>query len=148
MARLVQHSNWLPFFERVQTASISLASASPFSVNESYAIIAELSELAVPNSPGGVASRRELIQRDEDEAERIVKDFTAFSFFGLTIIDAFSDKYFDLDTVQFATSNGSVGSYEELAAARGELAISSENSRAMLRRFRESLYSRPPGRTD
>jgi hypothetical protein len=145
MARLMLHSNWTIFFERVHSASISasigLRYASPFSINESYSFIKELSELTVPDAPEGVPTGRELVIRDEDEAERIVRDFTAFSYFGLTVIEVFSDRFFDLEAVRQTTVSGSEGSYEQLAVARAELTVSPENSRAMLRRLRGFLSS-------
>lgn len=142
MARLMLHSNWTIFFQRVHSANIGLRHASPFSVHESHRYIKELADLTVPDAPEGVRTKRELVIRDEDEAERIVRGFTAFSYFGLTVIEAFSDRYFDLETVQLATISGSEGSYEQLAVARAELTVSPENSRAMLRRFRDSLSAR------
>ena len=142
MARLMLHSNWPIFFERVHSASTGLRHASPFSMHESYSFIKELSELTVPDAPEGVRTRRELVIRDEDEAERIVRDFTAFSYFGLTVIEVFSDRFFDLEAVQQATVSRSEGSYQQLAVARAELTVSPENSRAMLRRLRGFLSSR------
>jgi hypothetical protein len=141
LARLTLHTNWKGFFEKIHSAGTSLRYASPFSIHESYVFIKELSELTVPEVPEGVQTRRELVLRDEDEAERIVRDFTAFSYFGMTVIDAFSDRHFDFETVQQTTGRGSKGSYEELAVARAELTISPENSRAMLRQFRDFLPS-------
>jgi hypothetical protein len=139
MARLMLHSNWTIFFEKVHSASIGLRHASTFSMYESCDFIKNLSELTIPDAPEGVPTRRELVERDEDEAERIVRDFTAFSYFGLTVIEAFSDRLFDLEAIQRATVSGSESSYEQLAIARAELTVSPENSRAMLRRFREFL---------
>jgi energy-coupling factor transporter ATP-binding protein EcfA2 len=136
MSRLMLHAQWTDFFEKLRAASIRLRFASPFSVNESYNYIKELSELAPPNAPGGVTT-------NEEEAKRIVRDFSTFSYFVMTIIDAFSDTYFDLESVQDATTNGaSEGSYEELAIARTELAVSSENGRAMISRFRTTMVSK------
>lgn len=142
MSRLTLHTDWTLFFEKLQSASSNLRRASPFSVNESYGFIEGLSDLTVPDVPEEARIRRALVTRDEDEAKRIVRDFTAFSYFGMTVIEAFSDRLFDLQVVQQATARGSKGSYEELAVARAELAVSPENSRAMLRRFREALSSR------
>ena len=140
MARLMLHVNWTIFFEKLHSASVSLRYASPPATAESYDIIKELSELTVPSAPDeGMSTGRELVIRDEDEAVRIVRDFTAFSFFGLMVIEAFSDRIFDLEAVQRRTASGSEGSYEELALARAELTVSPENSSAMLRRFRSHL---------
>lgn len=141
LARLMLHSNWTSFFEKLHSASTALRYASPFSVDESRHFIEELSELIAPGAPERVLTRRELVMKDEDEAGRIIRDFTAFSYFGLTIIEAFSDKFFDLEAVKQATANGSEGSYERLAVARAELIVSPENSRAMLRQFHDFLAS-------
>ena len=142
LARLALHANWTTFFERVHSASVSLRYASPFLTDRSYGLVKELSGLTAPDAPESVPTVRDLIQKDEEEAKRIVRDFTAFSYFGLTIIDAFSDEFFDLEHVRLCTAKRFAGSYEELAVARAELTVSPENSRAMLRRFRDRLSSR------
>ena len=142
MARLTLHDNWTPLFEKLQSASRSLRYASPFSVNDSYDIIKKLSELTVPAIPEGALAKRALVTTDEDEARRIVRDFTAFSDFGMVTIEAFSDRFFVLSEVQQATANGLEGSYEELAVARTELTVSPENSREMLQRFRARITRR------
>jgi hypothetical protein len=142
LARLALHANWTTFFERVHSASVSLRYASPFLTDRSYGLVKELSGLTAPDAPESVPTVRDLIQKDEEEAKRIVRDFTAFSYFGLTIIDAFSDEFFDLEHVRLCTAKRFAGPYEELAVARAELTVSPENSRAMLRRFRDRLSSR------
>jgi Cdc6-like AAA superfamily ATPase len=139
MARLTLNANWTLFFERLQSANSKLGYASPLSVNESYVLIKELSELTVPDAPEGALARRALVMTDEEGAKRIVRDFAAFSYFGMTVIEAFSDRFFDLQVIQQAAASGSEGSYEELALARAELTVSPENTRVMLRRFRDSL---------
>jgi hypothetical protein len=78
-------------------------------------------------------------RKDEDQANRILKNVSAFCCFGLTVIEAFSGEVFDLEAVQQVAAQSSEGSYEELAIARAELAIFPENSRALLTKFRASL---------
>jgi hypothetical protein len=78
--------------------------------------------------------------KDEESADRIIQDFSAYAYFGLTVIEAFSDRFFDLQTVQQKTTSGSEGAYEELAFARADLSVSSASSRAMLARFRGTLH--------
>ena len=75
---------------------------------------------------------------DEEAATRIMQNFSAYAYFGLTVIDAFSDKFFDPQIMQQHMVIASEAAYEELAFARAELSVSSASSRAMLSRFRNS----------
>jgi hypothetical protein len=107
-----------------------------------YCLIEDLSTMEAPKEPSKAEGiGRVPAQQDEDAARQIVRDFTVFAYFGLTVIDAFSDKYFDWETVQQRSSGIPEGSYEALAVARAELTVSQENSRAIIQRFRESLSS-------
>jgi AAA domain len=143
LSRLTLHGGWPSFFEDLRSASVSLHHASPFSVQDSYYIIKELSELTVPEIPKEETGKWSSPNTDEDRARRVAADFVAFSYFGITVIDAFSEKFFDFQRVQKATARGSVGSYEELSVARAELTVSSETSRVMLHQFRSSVLRRP-----
>ena len=145
MSRLTLHANWTAFFETLLVASTILQPASAFPAIAVYDIVQKLSELMAPEFLPGTFDRRAMIARDEDRAKRLVTDLAAFSYFGMTVIDAFSDKFFDFQFVQQTTAGGSAGSYEQLAVARTELAVSAENSRAIVGRFRDSLLSHEPG---
>ena len=139
MSRLRLHSRWTEFFEELRSAGISLQHASPFSICDSYMIFKRLSEISVPDAFVGQA----VVSEDEVSAGRIVRDFAAFSYFCMTVIDAFDKNFFDFQRVQEMTASGTAGSYEELSAARAEIGFSSENSRAMIEKFRSSLLSVP-----
>jgi hypothetical protein len=139
MSRLTLHPQWTPFFEKLRSASIRLRLASPFVMAEAHECLKELGDLLPPEAPEGVPAARSLAIRDEDEARRIVRDFAAFSFFSLTVVDAFSDRSFDLQLVQQATGSAVAGAYDALAVARAELGVSAENARAMISLFRGSL---------
>jgi hypothetical protein len=69
----------------------------------------------------------------------VLDRLSAFAYFGITVIDAFSDRYFDLDEVRRRTASELNGSHEDLAAVRVELGVSAASSRMMLDRFRQSL---------
>lgn len=142
LARLTLGANWTVIFERLRSSSITLGNASAFLTSEPYEVIKELSELKVPEILKDENSGQSAGVGDEGNARRITADFVAFSYFGMTIIDAFRDAYFDLRIIQRATAEGFEGSYEELALARAELSISPESSRIMLRRFRNSVLSK------
>ena len=140
---LTLHSNWAGFFETMRSASATLRHSSwlPMSMQESYGIIEVLSELEVPRPPKGLEAERAIVVSDEENARGIVGDFSAFSYFGLTVIDAFSDEFFDLQAVQHSTAYESGTMYEVLAVARTELSVSPASSRGLLSRFRNSLRS-------
>jgi hypothetical protein len=139
LSRLALHPNWVVIFDKLLSASTTLRYGPISSTHKSYGLIKELSELQIPDTPKASDTRRILALRDEDHARRILEGFTAFCYFGITVIDAFSDKFFDFSAVQQSTAGGSEDSYEELAVARAELSVSPENSRVMLRRFQNSL---------
>jgi hypothetical protein len=142
MARLNLHANWAPAFEILRVASVTLRQTSFAPGSNMYCLIEDLSTMEAPKEPSKAEGiGRVPAQQDEDAARQIVRDFTVFAYFGLTVIDAFSDKYFDWETVQQRSSGIPEGSYEALAVARAELTVSQENSRAIIQRFRESLSS-------
>jgi hypothetical protein len=150
LSLLSLHADWASIFEELRSAGTRLrrvslpsmpefhASAQKMSrlkedavMHESYEIVQELSELK--------GHARAIGDEDGERARAIVTDFSAFAYFGLTIMDAFSERYFNLLSVEMKTGTGSEGSYEELAFARIELTVSPMNSRAMLARFRECM---------
>ncbi len=141
ISRLALNTDWATVFEILHSASFSLRSASVSSIGESLQVIEKLSELKTPLDATGQAAAS-IVGQDEGNARRIIQDFSAYAYFGLIVIDAFSDGFFDLQTVQQQTSSGSEHTYEELALARNELSVSSASSRAMLSRFRNSLRPR------
>jgi hypothetical protein len=141
MSRLALDATWAGLFETLRSASTHLRSAPLSSLRESRQIIQELSELKMPSNNGEQATGN-TTGTDEDKAGRIIQSFSAYAYLSLTVIDAFSDRFFDLQTVQGNTASGSGGAYEELAFARAELSVSSANSRTMLARFYNTLHPR------
>lgn len=129
MSHLVLGPAWAAPFDAMRLASVALMRDNSSS-RESYLTIETLSQVHI----GG-----EYSTGDEHVAGRILDRLSAFAYFGITIIDAFADKYFNLEEVRVKTAVGSPNSYEELAAARIELSVSAASSRIMLHRFRESL---------
>lgn len=138
LSRLTLRADWVGTFEKLRSASVSLRRKSFLEAEGLHDVITELSELSPPDEEHGDQAA---FTSDEHSARRITADFSAFSFFGMTVVEAFSDRYFDFRVVQQSTARGSEGSYEELAVARTELTVSPASSRAMLYRFRESLRS-------
>jgi hypothetical protein len=141
LARLALPGELTVVFEKLHSASTALIAASPFSMNVAYDLIVALGDLTMPDCPADKHARSTVVGDDLDRARRIVRDFAAFSYFGIAVIEAFSDQYFDLELVQDMTARGVEGSYEQLAVARAELTVSPDNSRDMIRRFRDSLRS-------
>jgi hypothetical protein len=140
MSRLRLHPRWTDFFEELRSAGISLQHASPFFIHDSYTIFKKLSEISVPVIPADQEDGT-VVPEDQIAARGIVRDFAAFSYFCMTVVDAFDKKIFVFQRVQEMTASGAAGSYEELSAARTELSFSSENSRVMTKKFRSSLFS-------
>lgn len=140
LARLTLGLDWVVVFERLRQAKTSLSHSSSFFDPDSYRTIRELSQLGIPKDSLEKGRDKPSFDGDEQAARQIIQDFIAFSLFGLTIIDAFSDGCFDLEIVR-TKPIGSEGSYEELAAARVELTISPHHSMIMLDRFRDSMHS-------
>ena len=140
ISRLTLNDNWAAVFETLRSATTHLRVTSLSSMDGSRRVIEELSELKAPLRLTGQEANT--AGQDEDSAKRIIHNFSAYAYFGLAVIDAFSDKFFDLSSVQQKMDSGSEGTYEELALARNELSVSPASSRAMLSRFRSSLSPR------
>jgi hypothetical protein len=131
LSHLLLSPAWAAVFDAIRLASVALRRDhdSPRSV---YLKIEQISQIHADGGDSGTSE-------NEDTARRILDRLSAFAYFGLTVIDAFSDRYFDFDKVRHRTTDGLDGSYEELAAARVELSVSAASSRRMLDRFRQSL---------
>lgn len=141
LARLALPDGFTVLFDKLHSASAVLTNASPFFMSVSYSIIVELGEMKIPDHSTTARGKSSAVNDDLERARRIVRDFSAFSYFGVAVIEAFSDEYFDLELVQDMVARGSEGSYDQLAVARTELTVSPDNSREMIRRFRDSLRS-------
>jgi hypothetical protein len=130
MSHLVLGPAWAAPLDAMRLASVALMRDNSSS-RESYLTIEALSQVHIISGDDSTG--------DEHVARRILDRLSTFAYFGITIIDAFADKYFNLEEVRAKTAVGSPNSYEELAAARIELSIAAASSRIMLHRFRESL---------
>ncbi len=126
MSYLPLGSAWSPVFDKLRRASVTLrrAKITPEAV---YLVIEGISQVHAN-------VRHSVSSENDDSACRILDRLSAFSYFGITVIDAFSNRYFNL-----AKARKSGGSYEELSAARSELSVSAASSRMMLDQFRQSL---------
>lgn len=142
MSSLSLPSMWAWYFDKMRSASRVLRSSTASS-SISYREVEILSAISVPrmDKPDGDSVTTPKAQEDERIAMRILSRLAAFAYFGITIIDAFSDHYFDLDEVRRRTATEDENSYEQLAVARVELSLFAESARMILDRFRQSLAS-------
>ena len=131
MSYLLLGSAWTPVFDELRRASVALRQAKN-APKASYPTIEEISQMHAN-------ARHSATSEGDDIACRILDRLSAFAYFGMTVIDAFSNKYFNLGKARKMKGGGS---YEELSAARSELSVSAASSRVMLDRFRRSNFSR------
>ena len=143
LSQLALSSAWTQYFDLLRAASTSLRRKPSIPRDEAHQIIEELSALTAPADSGRGDSQVTTAQIDEGKARRIIDDFAAYAYFGLTIIDAFDNNNFSLAAVTARTAAGLPGSYEELALARAELSVSTASSKSMLQRFRATLTTQP-----
>ena len=146
LSHLRLHGSWSDFDNRLYSANGRLQRISFPATPEQYNLISELSELAVPGpvSPANIDSGYFPVPEDEGIARQLADLFITFSYFGITVIDAFRDSFFDLDLVQQTAESGLGCSYQELAAARVELSVSPDVSRSILEHFRSFLPAPDP----
>jgi hypothetical protein len=97
-----------------------------------------LARLDIPERPPGLPESEAVVWTDEENARGIVRKLAVSAYFGVTVIDAFSDGGFDLNAVKQRTMAASDDSYEKLAEARVELSESPSSSLLILQRFRGS----------
>lgn len=76
------------------------------------------------------------------EITSLATRLAALAFLGLTICDAFTDTAFDIAALR-DPAIGRAESYEDLAAARRELAVSAESCRAAVEQIRKALHLDP-----
>jgi hypothetical protein len=128
-AELLSHRRWAAVLEdlRVQTRVFD-SGGRPGDVRPS---LRELMKLPV-DLPASLGS----------EVAALATKLAALAFLGLTICDAFTDTNFDIDALR-DRELGRVESYEDLAAARRELAVSAEGCRTAVEQIRKSLRLDP-----
>jgi len=128
MSYLLLGSAWTPVFDELRRAGVTLRRAKN-APEAAYPVIEEISQIHANVRHSATSGK-------DDIACRILDQLSAFSYFGMTVIDTFSNRYFNLDK---AGKRKGGDSYEELSAARSELSVSAASSRMMLDRFRRSL---------
>jgi hypothetical protein len=143
MSQLILGPEWAEFFDRMRSAGIILRNG-PSLPDKRYQILEEISIVNLPRMLKDDQLKSAKVQENEEAAARILNSLSAFAYFGATIVDAFSDKCFDLGGVKRKTESKADHSYEGLAAARLELSVSYSSTRLILDRFRSSLHLTGP----
>ncbi len=148
MSRLDLPTDWAWYFDNMRSASIALRQYSESSARSSaddlYHVIEGISKLPLAKIEEPESGAGEKAAEDQNSALHIINRLSAFSYFGITVIDAFSDRYFDLDTVKRSAIGRTDGAYEHLAVARIELSLFAASARMILDRFRASVIGRDP----
>ena len=147
LSRLNLSSDWVECFDNIRSESASLremmsrrSSSSKGQEPGLYDIVERISGLRGPQRGDWTGESRPAGENDQKAAIGILDRLSSFACFGITVIDAFSDTYFDLDTVK-DTQAGSDGSYEQLAIARIELSVFAASARMILERFRKKVIT-------
>jgi KAP family P-loop domain len=130
ISQLLLRAAWASVHDAIRLASVTLKQND--SRRAAYLTIEHISQIHTDGHDSGTPE-------NEDAARRVLDRLSAFAYFGITVIDVFSDRYFDLDEVRRRTASELNGSHEDLAAVRVELGVSAASSRMMLDRFRQSL---------
>jgi hypothetical protein len=140
MSRLSLGPDWAQSFDGMRLASMTLR-RDRLLPDRLYQVIEDLSKMSVPDRHTSSEVESVTTQDTDDAAARILNNLSAFAYFAMTIVDAFSDRWFDLNEVRRRTESGADNAYEQLAAARVELSMSYASARLILERFRGSLHS-------
>jgi energy-coupling factor transporter ATP-binding protein EcfA2 len=138
MSQLTLGPRWADYFESMRSA-ISTLQRNPSLPDSLYQEISKISKINVPYMVEGDGAWTVKTPGDEDPAAQILNRLSAFAYFAVTIIDAFSDSWFNLAEAKRRTEVQADNSYEELASARIELSVSYASARLILDRFRSSL---------
>jgi hypothetical protein len=146
MSRLILQPDWAPLFDSMRSASVRLR-RDRSSPTKLFEVIKEVDEMSLPHATKCDDAGNVKLQADQDAAARILNSLSAFAYFGIIIVDAFSDRWFDLAEAKRRTDSGAANAYEELAAARVELSVSYASARLILDRFRASLHSLHPDKS-
>lgn len=148
LSRLDLAPEWAWYFDTIRSESAGLLSTPPASGGTApdakfrdsvYGIVERVSKLSEPKHVEWADEAVLATEKDQVVAMTVVNRLSAFAYFGMTVIDAFSDKYFDLKQVRKNTTTPSHGSYEQLAVARIELSIFADSAKAILQRFRAAI---------
>jgi Cdc6-like AAA superfamily ATPase len=137
LSRLGLQAGWAWCFDNIRSVSIILRSKSS-DPDKLYRVMEDISKLSPPKR-NECADGTSMSPEDEDAGLRIISRLSAYAYFSVTIVDAFSDSNFDLTEAKRRTVAGIDGSYEQLAVARVELSAFADSARMILDRFRDSL---------
>jgi hypothetical protein len=147
LSRLDLPTEWAWYFDTIRSASADLRQIPPASMDavpgagfrNLYDIVKRVSTLSEPKHREWADEARMAAEKDQVAALGVVSRLSTFAYFGMTVIDAFSDNYFDLDQVKKNTTTPGDGSYEQLAVARIELSIFAASAKAIMERFRAAI---------
>lgn len=132
LALLSLPDSWGDVFYQLHDVMVLLRREAA-SVPEHRKLISGLCLLRSPDTSSQAVAEK---TGDEAAAVKIIVGLAAFACYGITVIDAFDNVFFNLRAARKSTHDAAGGSYTELAAARLELGISPESSRSIIRRFR------------
>jgi hypothetical protein len=148
MSRLILGPEWAEFFTGMRSAATTLRSVRPEPgrslAERRYQVFKDISTVNLPDTAKDGQFKSAKTQENEEAATQILNSLSAFAYFGATVVDAFSDKRFNLADVRQRTKSEAGHAYEELASARLELSMSHSSARLILDRFQSSLHSAGP----
>jgi hypothetical protein len=132
LSRLSLPERWGEVFYRLHCAMTSLRNGE-IKDEDRVTLIYNLCSL---RPPGDLP---ETVDQNEDEvaAVKIVDGITAFACYGLTVVEAFDNRFFNLRNARKSMNGIARASYMKLAEARMELGISPESSLSIIRNFRD-----------
>ncbi|MGI5223635.1 ATP-binding protein [Actinoallomurus sp. CA-142502] len=137
IAQLAPEAPWGVTFDQLRNLLTAMRTEPSVAISESAALMRRLASLdadrAAPETDSALTEADPL-----KAARRALMELSAFTYFSVTIIDAFADLTFNLNKAKAGGSPTDAGSYEQLAGARRELTLSPESSRETVRRFREA----------
>ena len=127
MSRLLLPPDWAARFHDIRSASITLGRGR-VPPSKVYEVMKKIDELKLPDKQKNDDLNSASVG-DEVSAARLLNSLSAFAYFGMTVIEAFSSRLFNLATIRLDTEKESDNGYEELAAARIELGVSYASAR-------------------
>jgi hypothetical protein len=137
ISQLVPELPWGVTLDQLRSLLAAMRTEPSVTVSESRELMQWLAMLDADRA----APESDLDRPETDPlkvARRALMELSAFTYFSLTIIDAFAETTFSLNKAKAGSSPTDASSYEQLAGARRELTISPESSRETVRRFREA----------
>lgn len=140
ISQLAPEAPWGVTFDQLRSLLAAMRIESSVTISESRELMRWLARLDADRAaPESEADPLKV-------ARRALIELSAFTYFSLTIIDAFAETTFSVKKAKTRSSPTDAGSYEQLAGARRELTISPESSRETVRRFRKAWSLDAPER--